>query len=57
MEEKQRTPSVYCAACSRLVVIAADAKPGDVVTCPFCGTKNRLRELTVLTAEKVDGEG
>jgi phage FluMu protein Com len=52
--DHEHTPAVHCAACSRLVTIPADAKSGDEVTCPFCGTVNRLKELTVLTAEAAD---
>jgi len=55
--DQPRTPAVFCAACSRLVTVAADAKPGDEVTCPFCRTKLKLREMTVLTAEAADTEG
>ena len=52
-----QTPAVYCAACSRLVTIAADAKPGDEVTCPFCDTRLKLKELRVLVAETADAAG
>ena len=54
--QAEPTPAVYCAACSRLVTIAADAKPGDEVTCPFCDSRLRLKELTVLVAEAVSAE-
>ena len=46
-------PVVHCCACKRLIVLPSTAAAGSVVACPYCGTRQVLRELTVFVSEPV----
>jgi hypothetical protein len=43
--------AVHCCACSRLVIIPELAGAGFELACPFCGTRQKLAEMTVLISE------
>lgn len=44
---------VHCCACHLLVTLPSTLNLGDVLTCPFCQTRQVLREMTVYVAEPV----
>jgi hypothetical protein len=39
--------AVHCCTCNRLIAMPQHPQPGSQLTCPFCGQKQRLREMTV----------
>lgn len=45
---------IHCHACSRYVIMPEEAQEGDVITCPFCETKNRIGLMTVYVGEPVE---
>jgi len=45
---------IHCCACSRYIQLAEEAQEGDIVTCPFCHSKNKLALMTVFVGEPVE---
>lgn len=45
---------IHCCACSRYVKLADETQEGDIVTCPFCNTKNLVRTMTVFIGQPVE---
>ena len=46
--------AVHCCACSRLVAIPELAGAGYELSCPFCHTRQRVAEKTVLVSEPLE---
>jgi hypothetical protein len=51
MDSPPPVRAVHCCACSRLITLPEIAAPGYELTCPFCATRQRIAELTVLVSE------
>lgn len=45
---------IHCCACSRYVKLGDAVQEGDIVTCPFCDTKNLVKTLTVFIGQPVE---
>ena len=45
---------IHCCGCNHYVIMPDEAQEGDVISCPFCQTKNRLRLLTVYVGDPVE---
>jgi hypothetical protein len=45
---------IHCCACNRYVMLGDDVQEGDVVTCPFCHTRNQVRTMTVFIGQPVE---
>lgn len=52
--DKPQERIIHCHACSRYVHMVDENNEGDVISCPFCGTKNRIATMTVYIGEPVE---
>jgi hypothetical protein len=51
MDSHPQLRAVHCCSCSRLIAVPDLAGTGYELTCPFCGARQRLAEMTVLVSE------
>jgi len=45
---------IHCCACSRYITLSDEIQEGDIVTCPFCHTKNQVRIMSVFVGQPVE---
>ncbi|GEM_PF-3153086 len=45
---------IHCCGCSHYIIMPDEAQEGDVISCPFCHTKNRIRLMTVYVGDPVE---
>ena len=51
MDSNVPVRAVHCCACSKLITIPDLAGTGYELACPFCYTRQKLAEMTVLVSE------
>jgi uncharacterized paraquat-inducible protein A len=51
MDAQSPQRAVHCCACNRLITLPELAGTGYELACPFCLTRQRVAELTVLVTE------
>lgn len=45
---------IHCYACARYIKLSDETQEGDVVSCPFCFTRNQVKIMSVFVGLPVE---
>lgn len=51
MDTQPPVRAVHCCACNRLITLRPEQGAGSELVCPFCHSRQKLRQMSVLVSD------